>query len=193
MSTPKSRLQWHRVVSCYVFTFMEILASRLTMVERLLIRWRTPAFSKEIALLQVAPEEKVLHIGCGAYPSASLDIARGRHAQVVGIDNNIIAVRLAQSYIKRKQLTSLITIELADGVSYPLDRFDVIFIAINVWPIDAVLSHCARTMKPTARILVKGSHDDLIEVLEKKEFHQALSIAATLKHPTSESFLLKKK
>jgi precorrin-6B methylase 2 len=74
-----------------------------------------------------------------------------------------------------------------------LDRFDVIFIAINVWPIDAVLSHCARTMKPTARILVKGSHDDLTAVLEKEEFRQTLFIAATLKHPTSESFLLKKK
>jgi 2-polyprenyl-3-methyl-5-hydroxy-6-metoxy-1,4-benzoquinol methylase len=193
MSTPKSRLQWHRIVSCYVFTFLEILASRLTMFERLLIKWRTPAFSKEISLLQVAPEEKVLHIGCGAYPSASLDIARGRHANVVGIDNNIIAVRLAQAYIKKKQLTSLIKVELADGVSYPLADFNVIFIAINVWPIDAVLSHCARTMKPTARILVKGSHDDLTAVLDKEEFRHAFSIGATLKHPNSESFLLKKK
>lgn len=193
MSKPEGRVQWRRVVSCYVFTFMEILASQLTMVERLLIRWRTPAFSKEIALLDVQPEEQVLHIGCGAYPSASLMIAQGNHAHVVGIDNNIIAVRLAQSYIKRRHLTSLITVELGDGVNYPLDRFDVIFIAINVWPIDGVLSHCAQVMKPTARLLVKGSHDDLIAVLEKKEFKQAFSIAATLKHPTSESFLLKKK
>jgi precorrin-6B methylase 2 len=193
MTKPKNRVQWRRVLSCYVFTFMEVLASRLAMVERLLIRWRTPAFSKEIALLNITPEEKVLHIGCGAYPSASLDIARGRHAHIVGIDNNIIAVRLAQSYIKRKQLTSLITVKLADGVRYPLEQFDAIFIAINVWPIDAVLSHCARTMKPTARILVKGSHDDLVSVLEKEEFQQAFYIAATLKHPTSESFLLKKK
>ncbi len=193
MQKSKSRLQWHRVLSCYVFTFMEILASRLTLVERLLIRWRTPAFSKEIALLDIQQDENVVHIGCGAYPTASLDIARGRHAHVVGIDNNIIAVRLAQSYIKRKHLTSLISVELADGVSYPLGRFDVIFIAINVWPIDAVLSHCARDMKTSARILVKGSHDDLVAVLEKEEFRQTFDIAATLKHPTSESFLLKKK
>ena len=117
----------------------------------------------------------------------------GGHARVVGIDNNIIAVRLAQSYIKRKHLASLITVELADGVRYPLADFDVIFIAINVWPIDTVLSHIANNMKPTARILVKGSHDDLVAVLEKEEFRDAFVIAATLKHPTSESFLLKKK
>jgi precorrin-6B methylase 2 len=163
------------------------------MFERLLTRWRTPVFSQEIALLQITAEEKVLHIGCGAFPSASLFIAQGRHAQIVGIDNNSIAVKLAQSYIRRKQLTSLITIEEGNGVSYPLAGFDVIFIAINVWPIDAVLSHCAHTMKPTARILVKGSHDDITTLLEKDEFRMVFSITATLKHTTSESFLLRKK
>jgi len=185
--------QWRRVFSCYVFTFLEICASQFDVFDRMLTRWRTPMFSREISLLHIAPTEKVLHIGCGAFPSASVMIAQGRHTKVVGIDNNSIAVKLARSYIKRKQLSSVITIQEGDGVSYPLGDFDVVFIAINVWPIDAVLSHCARTMKPTARILCKGSHDDITRLLQKEEFRSAFSVRESLKRPKAESFLLTKK
>lgn len=186
-------LHWHRMFSCYIFTFLEICASRFTIFDRMLTRWRTLVFSQEINLLQIAATEKVLHIGCGAFPSASLFIARGRHAHVVGIDNNSIAVKLAQSYICRNQLTSLITIEKGDGVSYHLAEFDVIFIAINVWPIDAVLLHCARSMKPTARILVKGTRNDITTLLKKEEACLVFSVTATLEYPKTQSFILTKK
>jgi precorrin-6B methylase 2 len=185
--------QGGRMLSCYVFTFLEICASRFTLFDRMLTRWRTPVFSQEIDLLQIAAEEKVLHIGCGAFPSASLFIAQGKHARVVGIDNNTLAVKLAQSYIRKKQLTSLITIEKGDGIRYPLAGFDVIFIAVNVWPIDAVLLHCACTMKPTARILVKGTGDDVTALLKEEEFGLAFSVTATIERPKMQSFVLTKK
>lgn len=192
-STSGVHRQWRRVFSCYVFTFLEICASRLEVFDRMLTRWRTPVFSWEIRVLNIAPTEKVLHIGCGAFPSASVLIAQTKQAQVVGIDNNTIAVKLARSYIKRKQLSSLITIQEGDGVSYPLGDFDVVFIAINVWPIDAVLLHCARTMKQTARILCKGTHDDLTKILQREEFHSVFSVSETLKHPKAQSVLLTRK
>jgi len=186
-------LRWRRALSSYGFTLLEILASRLTIFEQLLTRWRISAFSQEIQLLNVTPHEKVLHIGCGAFPSASLLIARNGSAHVTGIDNNQIAVRLAQSYINKKHLSCQITIEYGNGATYPLQDFDAIFIAINVWPIDRVLSHLAETMKPTARILCKGSHQDILILLKKKEFQQSFSIASQLQHPKTEAFLLTKK
>lgn len=186
-------MHWRRMLSCYVFTLLEILASRFDVFERLLTRWRETVFRKEIDLLRIDKTEKVLHIGCGAFPSASLIIARERHARVVGIDNNSIAVKLAQSYVRRKKLSSLITIEQAEGTRYPLRDFDVIFIAINVWPIDKVLSHCASDMKPAARILVKGTHDDLTALFQKDEFRAAFSITQKLTHPKTQSFVLTQK
>lgn len=61
-----------------------------------------------------------------------------------------------------------------DGVNYPVYTFDVIYIAINVWPIDGLLLHLAQTMKPTARILCKGSHNDIAVRLKKKRISIAV-------------------
>jgi len=186
-------VRFRRISSCLGFTLLEIFATRMNLFDQLLTQWRKPVFSKEIHLLNISSDETVLHLGCGALPSAAVFIAQEKNVHVVGIDNNKIAVRLAQSYIKKKQLSDRITIAYGDGVSYPVQQFDVIFIAINVWPIDRVLMHIVGTMKPTARILCKASHHDLTELLEKEEFRTRFSVASQLKHPKSESFLLVRK
>jgi len=182
-----------RLLSCYIFTLLEILASQMNLFDTLLTKWRKPVFSREIHMLNITPTEKVLHLGCGSLPSATIFIAKDKNAHVVGIDNNAIAVKLAQSYIKKKDLTNLVTIEYGDGVNYPVHTFDIIYIAINVWPIDSVLLHLAQTMKPTTRILCKGTHNDIAALLKKKEFQSLFSVNSTLVHPKTQSFLLTKK
>lgn len=147
----------------------------------------------EIQLLHIVSSEKVLHLGCGAFPSAAIAIATEKKTQVVGIDNNSIVVKLARLCIKKKGLSHLVTIVYGDGVQYQISDFDVIYIAINVWPIDRVLLHLAQTMKPTARILCKGAHQDISALLKQKEFDSLFSIHATLDYPKMQSFLLHKK
>jgi precorrin-6B methylase 2 len=186
-------IRWRRFLSCSGFTLLEILAARISFFDNHLTRWRKSVFLQEIQLLDISPGDKVLHLGCGALPSASVFIAQGKDVSVTGVDNNRIAMRLAQSYIKRKHLSDRITIEYGDGLTYPIHDFDAIFIAINVWPIDRVLMHLAETMKPTARILCKGSHHDVAALLKKKEFQTRYTIVSQLQHLKSESFLLTKK
>jgi len=101
-------------------------------------------------------------------------------------------MKLAQSYIKKKNLSDLVTIEYGDGTNFAVQDFDVIYIAINVWPIDKVLFHLAQTMKPTARILCKGSYQDISSLLKKKEFQSLFSVSSTLEYPRIQSFLLTK-
>jgi len=93
------------------FTLLEILASQTNLFDTLLTKWRKPVFSREIHMLNITPTEKVLHLGCGALPSATIFIAKDKNVHVVGIDNNTIAVKLAKSYIKKKDLSNLVTIE----------------------------------------------------------------------------------
>ncbi len=186
-------IRGRRFFSCSGFTLFEIAAARISLFDRLLTKWRKTVFLQEIQLLDISPSDRVLHLGCGALPTASVFIVQEKNAAVTGIDNNRIAVHLAQSYIKKKQLSNKIEIEYGDGATYPIHDFDKIFIAINVWPINRVLLHLAETMKPTARILCKGSHHDIFTLLEKEEFRTRFSIVTHLQHQKSESFLLMKK
>lgn len=182
-----------RFLSCSFFTLFEILAVRITLFESLLTTWRKPMLSRELQMLNILPSETVLHLGCGAFPSAALYIAQKKKVRVIGIDNNYIAVRLAQLCIKKKNMENFITIIYADGVNHQVQDFDVVYIAINVWPIDRVLFHLYETMKPTARVLCKGSHQDIPYLLKKKEFQSLFSICSTIEYPKMQSFLLKKK
>jgi ubiquinone/menaquinone biosynthesis C-methylase UbiE len=181
---------WRRFLSSLFFTLLEIFASQIDLFGSLLTKWREPMLSREIQMLNVIPSEKVLHLGCGAFPSASISIAKKKMIQVVGIDNNYIAIKLARSYIKKKHLSDVVTIEYGDGTNYPVQDFDIIYIAINVWPIDKVLFHLAQTMKPTARILCKGSYQDINSLLKKKEFQSLFLVASALEYPRIQSFLL---
>jgi protein-L-isoaspartate O-methyltransferase len=181
---------WRRFLSSVFFTLLEIFAAKMNLFNSLLTKWREPVFSRKIQMLNISPSEKVLHLGCGAFPSASIFIAKKKRTHVVGIDNNYFAIKLARSYIKKKHLSDVVTVEYGDGTNYPVQDFDIIYIAINVWPIDKVLFHLAQTMKPTARILCKGSHQDINAFLQKKEFQSQFSVSSTLEDPKSQSFLL---
>jgi protein-L-isoaspartate O-methyltransferase len=183
---------WKRFLSCSFFTLLEILATKMNLFDSLLTKWRNSVISREIQMLNIIPSEKVLHLGCGAFPSATIFIAKKKRTYVVGIDNNYIAMKLAQSYIKKKNLSDLVTIEYGDGTNYPVQDFDIIYIAINVWPIDKVLVHLAQTMKPTARILCKGSYQDINALLKIKEFKSQFLVSSTLELPKIQSFLLVK-
>jgi protein-L-isoaspartate O-methyltransferase len=183
---------WRRFLSSLLFTLLEIFATQINLFDSLLTKWREPVLIREIQMLNIIPSEKVIHLGCGAFPSATISIAKEKKTHVVGIDNNYIATKLARSYIKKKNLSDLVTIDYGDGTNYPVQDFDIIYIAINVWPIDKVLFHLAQTIKPTARILCKGSYQDINTLLKKKESQSLFSVSSTLEYPRIQSFLLTK-
>ena len=162
----------------------------MNLFDSLLTKWRKPVLSREIEMLNIIPSNKVLHLGCGAFPSTSIFIAKEKNIHVVGIDNNYFALKLARTYVKKKNLLNLITINYGDGSHYPVQDFDIIYVSINVWPIEKVLFHLAQTMKPTARILCKGSYQDINALLKKKIIQSQFSVVSKLIYPKIQSFLL---
>ena len=157
------------------------------------MKWRKPVFLNEIKMANVSSKDKVLLIGCGILPSESILIAEVTNAKVVTIDNNVKACKHAQAYVQKKGLSDKIKVEHADGADYPVQDFDVIFIAINVWPIDAILKHLSSNMKNNARILCKGIKNDITDLLEKEDFYYMFSVKSILENPKTQSFLLIKK
>lgn len=155
--------------------------------------WRKPIFLKEIKMANVSSKDKVLHLGCGFLPTTSILIAEEINAKVVGIDNNRNSIRFAKKFIEKYGLSDLVKIEYGDGMDYSVHDFDVIFIAINVWPFDSILWHLSSQIKKDARIICRGLNDDLINFIKKGELSDIYSIKAKLQNPKTQSILLIKK
>ncbi|MCK5459224.1 MAG: hypothetical protein KAI20_04985, partial [Thermoplasmatales archaeon] len=90
-------------------------------------------------------------------------------------------------------LSDKVIVEYGDGINYPIQDFDVIFIAINVWPIDIVLRHLSKNMKPAARVMCKGLKDDVTSFLKSGDLLDEFSVEVVSDNPKTQSFLLIKK
>jgi hypothetical protein len=80
-----------------------------------------------------------------------------------------------------------------DGTIYPVETFDVIFIAINVMPIEQVFRHLAKHAKPHTRIICRDLGGGVVHLLGSEEFHPVFHIENIHHHATTTSvFIIKK-
>lgn len=186
-------INWKRKISCYNYLFLEFLAVNFDSFYKILIKWRKPIFLKELDMIKILPDDKILFIGCGILPTGALIIAEKTKNKVIAIDNNIKVVKFAQYYIQKKELSNKIKIEYADGINYPVEQFDFIFMATNTWPIELILKHLHNNMKYDAKIICKGIKDDIAELFEKSDLENMYVIENVVKNPKTYSFLLTKK
>lgn len=165
------------------------------------MKCRKPAVLNEVKKARISKSDKILVIGCGIFPSTPIIIAEELNANVTGIDNNKIAVKLAQSYAIKKELTEKIQIEYGDGTTYPVEDYDVIFIVINVWPIGKILHYLIKNMKSGSKLVCRGLKDDILEIINKEKMSNKFTLDSSSedpmlsfsKYPTTQSFLLIKK
>jgi len=140
------------------------------------------SYQKEWATCGVQTPEKVLHIGCGAYPLTQLVLAQCSSATLVGIDNNPLAVQQAQDLITRYQLTSRITVHHGDGRTYPVHDFDMIIISTCATPKIPILHHVIKTMKPHSTIIIREIRIATKELLAFFDLHPEITLTAHLHH-----------
>jgi len=155
--------------------------------------WRKPIFLNEIKLAKVTSDDKILLIGGGFLPSESMTIVETTDTKVVTIDNNITACKNAEKFVKKKNLSDKIIIENADGRDFPVNDFNVIFIAISVWPINDVFKNLSKNLKKNSRILCKSYNEDIPGILKKEGLSDNFKIESQIKNPSTKSFLFVKK
>ena len=182
-----------RVFSCYQFNFLEFLAVKSKFFENFLTNIRKEVFENDIKMAEVTNKDKVLLIGAGICPTHCVFITRKTNANVTGIDNSKGAVKSAKKYVEKQKLTDKIKIEYADGRAYPVENFNIIFIAINVYPIDSVLSHISKKTKNGTRILCKSINYDIQNILKKTDLGNYFKIEYMSNNPKTQTYLLVKK
>jgi len=136
------------------------------------MKWRKPTYLKEIKMTKVSSKDKVLHIGCGILPTASVFIAEETNAKVVGIDNNNKTLKFAQQFVDKSGLSDLIKIEYGDGVDYPVESFNAIIVSGCSLPKIKILEHIFEGAKPQSKIIIREPSATTKSVIDCINMHQ---------------------
>lgn len=111
--------------------------------------------SKEVRSGLISSEDNVLCIGGGPLPCTAIEIARCTGAHVVVIDCDPAAVHTAQQIVRVMGMENSVEVCLGDGRSYDASHFQVIHIARQAEPQEAILRNIWTVAPRGARILVR--------------------------------------
>ncbi|MDQ2651632.1 MAG: methyltransferase domain-containing protein, partial [Chloroflexota bacterium] len=115
--------------------------------------------AQALALLDLAPGERVLELGCGTGVFLpALAAAVGPNGQVVGIDHNQGFLEEARQRVETAGASTLVTLEAADAerLPYPAASFDAVHVErvlMHLEDPDAALREVCRVLKPGGRFV----------------------------------------
>lgn len=109
----------------------------------------------EVKLADIKNCDKVLCIGGGPIPSTAIEVVNLTDANVHVIDMDGDAVACARDLVKRLGLNHKIVVDQGRGEDVDLSPYNVIHVALQVSPKEAVLKHIWSNCKMGARIIVR--------------------------------------
>lgn len=110
---------------------------------------------REARLVDLKPNERILHIGGGNFPLTAIHLAlKGYEIQVV--DKSKQAVEDAKNVVKSWKLQDKIEIIEADGLNISSETFDVVWISLHVHPKDRIIKNLLKTLPPSGRIIYRN-------------------------------------
>jgi D-arabinose 1-dehydrogenase-like Zn-dependent alcohol dehydrogenase len=152
---------------------------------------------KEIQMAKIKSDDSVLVIGSGSLPSTCILIARKTNAKIHGIDIDPKAVDKSTRFIKKLGLEKSISFELAEGINYDYNNFDVIFSLYGINDHNEILNILSKNINKNIRIVYRS-----VDQINEKNFdtNKALSDNFIIKDSINsdiiylvKSFLLTKK
>lgn len=154
-------------------------------------------YEREGRLFRISESKNILHIGCGSYPVTAITLAKYNGSQVVGIDTDPRAIKLATKVISKKNLQDKVHINLGDGRNYPLDKFDTIIVSSCSIPKIEILKYIFKKAKLNCKIIVRETYGISKAVVDCINLHENIEIKNRIDNhpfPTSkwESFYLVK-
>jgi precorrin-6B methylase 2 len=156
----------------FSWVLIDNIAYKFEIFAKLYDKLISKVYKNEYQALNISKDDKVLHIGCGAYPLTEITLARTTDAKIVGIDRNKKAIILANNIIYKKDLQDKIKINHGNGMSYPVKEFNLIIISGCTIPILKVVEYIFKNVKNDCKIIVReldAAVKPLIDLIDLQE------------------------
>jgi len=114
-------------------------------------------YRKEVNKFNLSKSKKILHIGCGSYPITALILAEMKVIRIVAIDHNEKCVKIAKKVLEQKNMNGKISVELGEGINYPLIGFDTIIASGCSQPKIQVINHILKNSDKKSKIIIRAS------------------------------------
>ncbi|MDH7506532.1 MAG: methyltransferase [Candidatus Thermoplasmatota archaeon] len=168
--------------SVLFWKYIDFIACKMDKLAKLYENTVGKEYKKEIEKFNLKNDKKILHIGCGAYPISALMLASLDNVEIVAIDSNYKAIKLAHKIIQKKNLENKIKVEYGDGTNYPLDGFDTIIISGCSIPKIKVLNHIIKNAKSDSKIIIRESFLNIESIINNLATNQNLIIKEKIKN-----------
>ena len=133
-------------------------------------------YYQESKLFNLNKNDKILHIGCGAYPLTEITLASNDVNRVIGIDKNKKVVKRARKIITKKNLKDKICIKHGNGVDFPVNDFSVIIISSCSNPKIKILDNIIKNVKPKTKIVVREIQLEAKEIIDYVKNHKEIRL-----------------
>lgn len=180
-----------------LFVIFEKIGHKFDIISFNYLKMHDEIVEKEIKMADISSGDHILVIGCGSLPATSVLLAMKTKAIIVSIDNDHRAIKEASWYIKNHNLENRINLEHADGLSYPLKKFDLIFVLYGVKQQKEILNYLANNMEDKTRVIIRSTTDVCNKILgENTDLSRTFMIKDSVRSESLgsiDSFLLLKK
>jgi len=139
----------------FFWIFIDNIAYKFEIIAKLYDKLVSTVYKNEYKASNISNDDKILHIGCGAYPLTELTLARTTGAKIVGIDRNSKAIKLANIVVYKKNLQDKIKIDHGNGMNYPIEEFNIIIVSSCTLPLLQVVDYIFKNVKNESKIIVR--------------------------------------
>jgi protein-L-isoaspartate O-methyltransferase len=138
-----------------VFIVFEKIGSKFDVIGQIYLKLYHDIVAKETALVHLSKKDKALVIGGGSLPATPVLLALSTDATIVSIDRDRTAVKEATQYVRTHHLEKNLSIVYADGLHYPVQLYDVIFVLYGVKQPETMLQHIAGQITEKTRVVLR--------------------------------------
>jgi len=144
-----------RLTSNYFWEVIDRLAFKDYTIAKIYEKSIGKEYMRERELFNISENSNILHIGCGSYPLSEIVLSSVKGVRITGVDKDKKAVSLATKIIRKKKLENVVTIANGNGLSYPINKFDVIIVSSCSIPRHEIFNNIFTNAKPNSTIIIR--------------------------------------